>query len=82
MEENKKPNNPFAFPYSDSLNGYVQDGMTLRDYFANSAMQGIISSQTVMRSIGMSNDIIGGQIEGICIESYSIADAMLKQREL
>jgi hypothetical protein len=37
----KAQNNPHAFPYTDGQNVY-HDGMTLRDYFANSAMQGAI----------------------------------------
>ena len=35
MNENKKPENPNAFP--KSMNEFGYDGMTLRDYFANSA---------------------------------------------
>lgn len=66
--ENKKPSNPNAFP-----NDYnFDDGMTLRDYFANSAMQGILSN----------NLPHFGQPEFYAEVVYQIADAMLKQREL
>ena len=60
-----------AFPFwadSAGLAGY--QGMTLRDYFAAKAMQGICAS--------------GPQIpdELIAKESYGLADAMMKAREL
>lgn len=51
-------------------------GMTLRDYFAAKAMQGIIS--------GMSHDsFISNQDNAISLanDSYMWADAMLKARE-
>ncbi len=69
MEENKKPENPFAFPYSDDLNGYSQDGMTLRDYFAAKAMQALL----------IKDGTINFDIRSI--EAYEVADEMLKQRE-
>lgn len=45
-------------------------GMTLRDYFAAKAMQGIISS-----------DCNYGAFGDLASDAYSIADAMLKARE-
>ena len=45
-------------------------GMTLRDYFAAKAMQGIISDTNW-----------NGRITEACEEAYIIADAMLKARE-
>lgn len=46
MEENKKPSNPSAFPTAQidvcCSGGQMFAGMTLRDYFANSAMQTIL----------------------------------------
>lgn len=47
-------------------------GMTLRDYFANSAMQGLISN--------FKGDV-SANYEIISIVSYKIADEMLKQRK-
>jgi len=80
-----KPQNPQAFPSWDmtftedpNLNLFsvgTSQGMTLRDYFANSAMQGITSHL-------QNSDIIGPVIKSIASDSYKIADAMLKQREL
>ena len=49
----------------------TETGMTLRDYFAAKAMQGISSHP----------DTWGQVIEGIAKEAYAIADAMLKARE-
>lgn len=68
--ENKKPNNPFAFPCEKDE---PEKGMTLRDYFANSAMQGSLSSGIIKE--GIPNDILAKHF-------YELADAMLKQREL
>jgi hypothetical protein len=69
METNKKE--LMAFP----RHGVDQYGMTLRDYFANSAMQGICVNAG-RNSHDFSN------IEKIVETAYKIADAMLKQREL
>lgn len=68
-------NNPPAFPiprhtrhFDDSQGNYVQDdGMTLRDYFAAKAMQGILFE--------------GLEPEETAKHAYAMADAMLKARE-
>lgn len=75
--ENSKPNNPNAFPYGYGTDNYdrSQDGMTLRDYFAAKAMQSIINSVSSISGIGVS---VGTIVES----SYTIADEMLKHREL
>jgi hypothetical protein len=88
--ENQKPNNPSAFPSerfdkkeSERLGGTCftdyQKGMTLRDYFANSAMQSIITR------LGGSPFVDSNEqdtFEIVAKESYKYADAMLKQRQL
>ena len=51
---------------------YETDGMTLRDYFAAQAMQGMLSACT-----GWSE----AQQERLAKCSYSMADEMLKARE-
>jgi len=80
MKEDKKPSNPNAFPNDihESMNDseYKHQGMTLRDYFANSAMQGVISTQSPSDFYKEKNQ------EWIAENSYKLADAMLKQREL
>lgn len=50
--------------------------ITLRDYFANSAMQGLITNE-------QNFDYLREQTaQNIAKDSYLLADAMLKQREL
>ena len=56
-----------AFPYE---NRYEHEGMTLRDYFAAKAMQGILTDP----------EIVMGATE-IADLSYKYADAMLKARQ-
>ena len=84
----EKPNNPKAFPNDWNIN----DGMTLRDYFANS-VNGEKStkqlSQKSVREIMNVDHIPNDTLENIKfwfeLESklqYMKADAMLKQREL
>lgn len=76
--ENKKPENPQAFPQTWIVNGTTdnwENGMNLRDYFANSAMQGICVNAG-------RNGYSFGNVEQIAELSYMMADAMLKQREL
>lgn len=67
-----------AFPEKKRVHraGYETDefepcsGMTLRDYFAGKAMQGICTHQ----------DTWGMAVEEIVLQSYAIADAMLAAR--
>lgn len=83
--ETKKPQNPSAFPAwdmtftenpnSNLFSAGTNQGMTLRDYFANSAMQGILSGDEISRAGRKTS-------EQIAERSYSLADAMLKQREI
>jgi len=76
IEENKKPENPQAFAFGYGTDNYdrSQEGMSLRDYFANSAMQGICVNAG-------RNGVNFKEHEAISIMAYNIADAMLKQRE-
>ena len=68
-----KNNGGPAFPIVASSLEYIYvSGMTLRDYFAAKAMQGMISRT----SWGIEDD--AGDIAG---EAYGYADAMLAERE-
>ena len=49
-------------------------GMTLRDYFAGKAMQGMISAN------GDSNGYLEYEEETVAANAYKLADAMLKAR--
>ena len=55
-----------AFP-SPNMN----TGMTMRDYFAAKAMQGLISEPSIQ-----------GTMEEFANRAYAIADAMMKAREV
>ena len=62
-------NNPPAFPTGTGVTPY-NPGMTLRDYFAAKAMQ------------GMMHDVDQPHCDYIAQKSYQMADAMLKAREV
>ena len=64
-----------AFPYGQMV--HSQTGMTLRDWFAGNALAGIMADQTVHLD---SKDGIG--TKSIADQSYWLADAMLKAREV
>ncbi len=67
-------NNPPAFPKTPFVEfGTPQDGMTLRDYFAAKAMQGILTA-TLTPNTAWSQDEAAET-------AYNVADAMLKARE-
>lgn len=56
---------------------YAETGMTLRDWFAGMALQGLLGSCQKEKTIGcqeMANNIASGL-------SYKIADAMLKAKD-
>lgn len=63
-----------AFPHGDMVHGGCT-GMTLRDYFAAKAMQGLILNEAEDGTIGSDN------VEPALAKlSYQIADAMLAER--
>jgi hypothetical protein len=72
-------NNPPAFPtdlYDTEHQAWVQkEGMTLRDYFAAKAMQGMLSNPKLQAQI-----LTAGQ-SWIEESAWAVADAMLKARE-
>jgi hypothetical protein len=73
--------NPQAFPVwvndpEYSRGGYVDGGMSLRDYFAAKALQGLM-----VRSWGDQDGKVPADIYTIwATSSYKLADAMLKAR--
>jgi hypothetical protein len=58
-----------AFPYVETGDCGVREGMSLRDYFAAKAMQAIISSDGTY------------DYKNRAIEAYQAADAMLEARK-
>jgi hypothetical protein len=61
-------NNPPAFPPMHDPNTH-EFGMTLRDYMAAKAMQGLLASE------------VTAPMQEFAIRAYKMADAMLKARE-
>jgi hypothetical protein len=65
----------YPFQHKDPTTGLtnISVGMTLRDYFAAKAMQGIVSI--------LHEGIRPADIPTMCVDSYAIADAMLEARK-
>ena len=63
------------FRSADNGHSTNQDGMTLRDYFAAKAMQGICAGRDE------AGTLVEHGYEWIAREAFRIADAMLKARE-
>ena len=59
--------------------GSPQEGMTLRDYFAAKAMQGLIAHEERAKQLGSHN--LGDFDARVAVAAYRYADAMLKARE-
>jgi len=75
----------FAFPIDSDIDINRDQpwcGMTLRDYFAGQAMQGLIPQ---FRAMFMDGSIegcwVGDTIPELTKEAYVVADAMMKARE-
>ena len=69
--------NPSVFPYIE--NPYTKSGISLRDYFAGLAIQGLITNPNIKRpEQGVSDIAI--QYEQFSKIAYEYADFMLKQR--
>ena len=76
--ENKKPTRT---EHEDPTNP-IYSGITLRDYFANSVLQAIITNETVRNAIDKIAQNGQEMNMDIASRAYATADAMLKQREL
>ena len=61
------PFNPFAFPSHGSMGEVVQEGMSLRDYFAGKALEGTLPGAML-------------DVDEYARLAYRMADAMLKAR--
>ena len=61
-----------AFPVSGDWSQIKDKGMTLRDYFAAKAMQGMLSENSGIRY----------PTDELVDFSYKVADAMMKAREV
>ena len=73
-----KPENPPAFPHAaDSEKDWLEQGMTLRDYFAGQVLAGVMSSYFMLEDKNTGNKPTDSHVAGMC---YQIADAMLEER--
>jgi len=76
-------NNPSAFPVQSV---YIEDqetnsrGMTLRDYFAAKAMQGLMAGRWKSDMHGIPYDAYRADADEWAKSAYHFADAMLKAR--
>lgn len=71
-----------AFPYSRHPEGLIREdseGMTLRDYFAGQAIQGVMAAVAVA-SAALGFDCTQHDEPLMARQAYTIADAMLKER--
>ncbi|MBS7783753.1 hypothetical protein KIV33_10950 [Providencia thailandensis] len=53
---------------------FIQEGATLRDYFAAKAMNGILTNTAII------DELPDSHIEWVATIAYEMADAMLKAR--
>ena len=67
-----------AFPVPGLHENSDYDGMTLRDYFAAKAMQGLIAHEERAKQLGSHN--LGDFDVRVAICAYRYADAMLEAR--
>jgi len=82
--------NPPAFPRTGSFNGGVescfdsvsQDGMTLRDYFAAAALQGMLANSggPIQANSLDGWGIVNTTRKDVASDAYIFADAMLAAR--
>lgn len=75
MSEGK--NGGSAFPSHGTMGEVNHQGMTLRDYFAAKAMEGILSCPNVMYVDGKPLSLGESHVSKV---AYAYADAMLKER--
>lgn len=70
-------NSPPAFPLS-TIDGFSCDGMSLRDYFAAKALQGMLSNGHSLTARESEEGQTVGEV--MAKRVYAFADAMLKER--
>ena len=66
-----------AFPVPNDANANDQEGMTLRDYFAAKAMQGMLANPNQDRA-----PLTVKSQEAVVAGAYEVADAMIKSRSV
>lgn len=70
-----------AFPLEGSSKRNAQSGMSLRDYFAAKAMQGMFANDELLTRYGvMAQEHLVDPEFLVSAAAYNLADAMLKER--
>lgn len=69
-----KPDGGQAFPVPATESNFFYEGMTLRDYFAAKAMQGMVANP------GMWDLINERHAQSVAEDAYLVAEAMLAAR--
>ena len=67
-----------AFPVPEK---YEENGMTLRDYFAAKALQGVLASRAFPNPVTSLEESEEAHLRFIGIICYKYADALLRTRE-
>ena len=70
---------PFIHKHPTTGNTKLEEGMDLRDYFASSALQGLLANPKLQQQILKEGGAHGGWIES---SAWGFADAMMKAREV
>lgn len=70
----RKPDGGQAFPVPETEFSGFHEGMSLRDYFAANAMQGILSNPAQLDKVSESAAV------WVAEDAYLVADAMLTAR--
>lgn len=70
------PKRNYAFPWVSSERGEMCPGMTMREYYAGLAMQGILADHEVFCGMEQSYEDFAQTIAG---ESVQLADALLAE---
>lgn len=78
----EKDTGGLAFPLVGSLMEVQESGMTLRDYFAAKALQGVLAnpSGVVQANSSCGWSLCNCTFDDVAEFSYQLADAMLKAR--
>lgn len=92
-----KPENPLAFPTempifmlqegsdapAEMIPGskFIQGGMTLRDYFAAAALQGMNANPELFEVVTTTSVLNGDYFDKAAKNAYKQADSMLKARQ-
>ena len=69
-----------AFPVQDAST-WQAHGLSIRDYFAAKAMQGILSDSNAVDEETGNKITIPDDAESVAVASYEMADAMIRARE-